>query len=177
MLISIGKNRKTEAADLVELLLECHERIRRFAGLARAVAERSDLPSDEVVDVCARVERYFVEALPLHVRDEEDSLLPRLRGREPDVDAALASMEAQHAGHGPKLRAVLDASAALRGSPSDASCKAALATAALELERDFEEHLALEEAILFPAVRRLLADPVQAEIVAELRARRALRTT
>ncbi len=174
MLISIGKSPKAEALDLVDVLLECHERIRRFTSMARAVAERADLPADEAIEACARVERYFGEALPLHVCDEEQSVLPRLRGVEPELDRALATMAEQHASHEPKLDALERASAAVRAAPGDPRLRAALADAARELEREFDEHLALAESIVFPAIRRLLPVPAQAEIIAELRLRRSV---
>ena len=75
MLINIGA--KAGAEDLVSLLLECHHRIRGFSALGVELGTRADLPAADVVQGCERVERYFGEALPLHVADEEESLLPR----------------------------------------------------------------------------------------------------
>lgn len=171
MPISLGQRRK-DPADLVDLLLECHERIRSFVDLAQLAATRADLSQADVTDACARVERYFTQALPLHVRDEEDSILPRLRGRDPEVDQALESMAAQHGEHAPGLRALLAASAALGQAPADADARRALASASTALAREFDAHLSLEEDVIFPALRRLLPAAALAEIVDELRARR-----
>jgi iron-sulfur cluster repair protein YtfE (RIC family) len=168
-MISIGK--RSGGGDLVELLLECHARIRSFAALARAAGELPGASAAERIDACAQVARYFGEALPLHVADEEHSLLPRLRGRDPELDAALQRMHDQHADHESALRHMLAAAATLRATPDDPTARATLATAATDLERAFAEHLDLEEAVIFPAIRRLPAS-VQSEIVAELRARR-----
>jgi len=170
MLVSLGP--RAGAEDLVGLLLECHHRIRTFVGLAVQVATRDGLPAAEVVDACGRFERYFVEALPLHVEDEERSLLPRLAGLDGEVDSALATMRAQHAGHALLLKELLDAGRELRRSPGDAAARGRLGAAASRLSADFEQHLALEERVLFPAARGRLAADVQAQIVAELRERR-----
>jgi iron-sulfur cluster repair protein YtfE (RIC family) len=169
MLVTIGK--PPAGDDLVDNLLECHGRIRSFVAVAVAAAERRDVAASAVVDGCLRVERYFTEALPLHVLDEEESILPRLRGRSREVDEALATMHAQHAAHEPLLRALLDASAELRRGPQDAHRRAALGVAAQAIGAEFAAHLGLEEAVVFPAIRRL-PDATQATIVEELRARR-----
>ncbi len=154
------------------MLLECHVRIRTFSGLAVAVAEHADAPLVEVVDVCARVERYFAEALPLHVRDEEESVLPRLRGRSLAIDAALERMHEQHEMHVELLQRLLVVSAALRAEPGDATARAALLGVARPLQSAFEQHLQAEEEILFPAVRALVSGEEQVAMVGELRARR-----
>src|SRR4051812_25565021 len=94
MLIQIGSPK--EPPDIVDILLECHERIRSFTGLARRLASTHGLSEEEVRDAAARVTRYFSEALPLHVADEEQSILPRLSGRSPELDAALNGMQREH---------------------------------------------------------------------------------
>jgi iron-sulfur cluster repair protein YtfE (RIC family) len=168
------KNRQPRSQDdLVGLLLECHERIRRFVALARAAGEAASPSEEQVREACASVERYFEEALPLHVLDEEESILPRLRSHSAEVDAALSTMHAQHAEHGQPLRTMLRACATLREAPTDHARREALSAAASELERAFEAHLRLEETVLFPAIRASLSESVQADIVREVRGRRA----
>lgn len=172
MLITLSPKRRHGPADLVDLLGECHDRIRRFAALARQAATRRDAPSAEVVQACVDVERYFLEALPLHVADEEESIEPRLRGLSPPVDRALDAMEEEHRRHGPMLQALLRATARVRRAPDDDAARSELATAAEGLEREFGEHLALEESVVFPAIRELLSQETQRCVVDELRRRR-----
>ena len=167
---TIGRAQRSE--ELVDLLLACHGRIRSFIAMAVAVGERTDLSDDDVVDGCARVQRYFSEALPLHMEDEEEGVLPRLHGRSPELDAALDRMAEEHDAHAVLLRELLALCAALRADPRDASARAALAIVAKQLLLDFEEHLAAEERIVFPAIRELLTREQQTEMVRELRARR-----
>lgn len=170
MLLQIGRSAEPET--LVALLLACHERIRRYTGLALTLAERDDLPRaelSEAVDGCAR---YFAEALPLHVRDEEDSVLPRLRGLRPELDQALDAMRAEHEGHELGLRALLDSLAALKESPS-AAARSRLREVAEPLGRELEQHLRAEETRIFPVLRELLSRDDERAAIAELRARRS----
>lgn len=156
----------------MELFLECHGRIRQFAKLAQETGQRRDLSEPDVVDACKRVERYFVEALPLHVRDEEDSILPRLNGRSAELDRALSEMQAQHQEHEPVLARMLSACRTVRAAPADPLGLLELSQLAEQLIRAFEAHLALEETVIFPALRQLLTDAERASISSELRARR-----
>lgn len=169
MLISIGKKQTGEG--LLELLAACHARIRHFAKLAHEIALH-ELSPDETTARCREVQRYFAEALPLHVADEEESLLPRLRGRRAPVDEALAAMHAQHAEHEPLLAALDRALEALAARPSDAAERARLEAVAAPLGPALEYHLALEEREIFPALAQLDA-ATEAAIVQELRARRS----
>ena len=172
MLTQLSARRDNVPQDLVDLLGECHQRIRRFVDLARQVASREDAPLDQVAQACADVERYFVEALPLHVADEEESIEPRLRGLSPSVDHALDAMTHQHQEHASNLEALLRATAKVRCEPHDERARGELATAAIALEIEFEKHLALEENTIFPAIRELLPPEAQESIIVELRQRR-----
>lgn len=173
MLVTIGRAPKKQ--DLVDALLECHERIRRFTELARELGVRSDLPASEVRDTCERCVRYFTDALPLHVADEEHSLVPRLAGLSPEVDGALATMEAQHREHQENLSRTVRALDGLRAAPSDSERRAELHAAASALSAEFTLHLAMEETVLFPAIRKHLPVATQDLIASEVRARRDAR--
>ncbi len=156
------------------LLLECHGRIRSFLATARRVAEAVDPPPGELAEAARAVHRYFTEALPLHAEDEEASLLPRLRGREPALDEALAVMAAEHQEHRARVAELTEACASLAAAPTLHPLLApGLLGAVSWLERHFEAHLAAEEARVFPAMARWLDPAEDAAFVAELRARRA----
>jgi hemerythrin-like domain-containing protein len=172
MFTRIGK--PAAAGDAVDLLLECHARIRSFLALARRLAELGPSDPASVPEAAERVRRYFTEALPLHARDEEESLLPRLRGLDPAVDAELEAMAREHREHEPPLRELVGACEALAlGTERLAALAPVVGRAAGELERHFAAHLAREEGVIFPAVRRLLDAAAGAAIVEELRGRRA----
>ncbi len=161
---------------LVELLLACHARIRRFARLALTIGARPELDVREVKEAAAQCLRYFTEALPLHVRDEEDSVAPRLADRNPALDATMAQLRAQHFAHGVRVDALTQALRAVLTKPEDQPHRRRLALAAATLETDLEAHLVLEETALFPFIPTELTAQQQADAVVELRARRQPRS-
>jgi iron-sulfur cluster repair protein YtfE (RIC family) len=159
----------------VDLLLECHERIRFFLAMARRLAEARGAAPEEIAGTAGRVHRYFTQALPLHAEDEERSILPRLRGLDAEVDRELAAMEREHAEHEGPLGALVGACAALAEAPGrHAALAPDVGAATAELERHFDAHLAREERVIFPALRRLLSPDADAAIVGEIRARRGV---
>jgi iron-sulfur cluster repair protein YtfE (RIC family) len=172
MLTRIGATRPPE--DIVDLLLECHARIRTFTELALRLGEAERPDDREVSNAAARVRRYFEEALPLHALDEEESILPRLTGRDPEVDRALAAMQREHAEHGAVLGRVVAVCAELEARPERHRERAGeLREATRALRAYFERHLAPEEATIFPAIRRVVPEEERRRMVEELRARRA----
>lgn len=115
MYVQIGSTK--EPSDVVDLLLECHDRIRTFIGLACQLGKAQEPSLDEIRDAASRVSRYFSEALPLHVADEEESILPRLKGRSPELDLALEKMHDEHMEHHGRLQLLLDTCNMLKRSP------------------------------------------------------------
>lgn len=174
MQIGTGPRRVSEG--VVDSLLECHERIRRFAKLAEELGAARAAPPEQIADAAAKVARYFGEALPLHAADEDESIAPRLRGRDHDVDEALDTMHREHAAHAEPLAALLEHCGALQRAPR---CIDELAPAvsrlASELTAAFQEHLEREERVVFPAIAKHLTPQAQADVLAEMRARRAPR--
>lgn len=168
-LVALGRRDAPE--DLLGLLLACHERIRAFSALAMDLATRADPTPAEVADACERLRRYFAEALPLHARDEEESLAPRLRGRSPAVDEALRRMTEEHDAHRSALGALLGGWATLRERPDDEGLRRSLEDPARALRDAFEAHLREEETLLFPHVDAL-SQAERDEAVRELRGRR-----
>jgi iron-sulfur cluster repair protein YtfE (RIC family) len=172
MLTKIG--RSAAPADAVDLLVECHERIRSFLALARRLAGAGGEDREEIRQAAARVHRYFAQALPLHAEDEERSILPRLRGRDAVVDAELETMRREHAEHERPLRELLQGCDVLALEPErHPELAPSIGAATDELERHFAAHLRREEEVIFPAMRRFLDGAADAEIVKEIRARRA----
>ena len=116
---------------------------------------------------------FMSSALPLHVRDEEDSLWPRLAGYSPALDATMAQMRAQHFAHQVRLDALTSALEAVRQRPNEPVLHRELAAAASTLETDFEDHLGLEEAELFPFLEEALGPEAHEAVIREIRARRS----
>lgn len=171
MVIKIGRSKP--AADVVDALLECHERIRRFADTACRLAEAQAPAAHDVAQAAEDVRRYFVEALPLHVADEDESVLPRLKGRDDLVDQALEAMAQEHRAHAPSVAELVEHCDALSAEPSRHSAiRAALGPLTSQLRQSFELHLQREEQVIFGAMRTLLGDAERAAIGEEMRRRR-----
>jgi iron-sulfur cluster repair protein YtfE (RIC family) len=163
MLLRVGRGPTDRSTDLVGSLRDCHERIRFFCDLAGAIAKNPDAPAKEIAEAARRVRRYFLEAFPLHVADEEETLVPLLAGRDPAVDRALARMRADHDEHAPLLADLL-----ARLEPLEHE---SLAASAERLREVLLPHLAEEEAIVFPALA-LLSASERARARDEIRRRR-----
>lgn len=169
MLHTIGRSVRDES--VCGLLRGCHTRIRFFLDTAIAV-QSSSAPDVAIVDACNDVERYFGLAFPLHLQDEEESILPRIRGRSSRVDDALQRMSSDHIAHAAPLAALLELALSVRESPGDQVKRDGLAAAAGTLRAELERHLQEEEAIIFPAIELSLSSEIQAQVVEEMRARR-----
>jgi pyridoxamine 5'-phosphate oxidase len=170
MLVQIGQRAQHE--HLVDLLAECHTRIRRFLSLATALADDRSTPESEAHSVAGQVRRYFTSAFPHHVADEEQLITPRLAGTSANLDSALARIHADHAHHADAIALLVGICTAIERNPSSLAIYASeLRHAAALATRCLEPHLELEERELFPAVRALSVD-VQSEIRAGMRQRR-----
>lgn len=171
MLTQIGQRPAREGGELQIALSECHQRIRLYVNLAWQLAAADDVTPGERRNAARAVRRYFSLALPLHVADEEELLTPLLAGTDPHVDEALRMMNDEHDEHAPYVRRLVVLCHVLEHDPLHAAARAELARLATYLDGAFERHLALEEAIVFPALRRC-APAVQAALYAAIRRRR-----
>lgn len=171
-MIQIGAGPRRPATDIAGALLECHGRIRQFCELAVRLAEAREPAAAEVGPVAARIRRYFAEALPLHVADEEQTVVPRIAGRDPSVDAALEQMRREHRDHEPQLAELIAMCRALELQPGrHRELRDRLGAVATSLAAELGDHLALEEAVIIPAIDRLESEE-RAVMLDELRARR-----
>jgi hemerythrin-like domain-containing protein len=170
MLTTIGT--RPRSGDVVDQLLDCHARIRSFTDMARRLGEARRPAPEEVVEVACQVRRYFAQALPVHVENEDRSLSPRLAGRDPAVDDELVTMGREHWEQGELVARLSELCAQLESSPgSHAMVGPALAETARDLLAFFSVHLGREEHVIFPAVRRLLSPEELAVVSAETRER------
>jgi|SRR5579859_3830687 len=85
-----------DSGALIARLLECHSRIREMLTMASGIVAVGS--ADEARAVAERLGRYFTRGLPLHTRDEEESILPRLAAG-PDLSIALDRMQREHVQH------------------------------------------------------------------------------
>lgn len=171
MLIHIGAKPAREGT--IGALLECHDRIRAMTALAVRLAEASNASATEIADAARRVHDYFTRGLPLHVRDEEQSLMPRLLGHDTQLDSALHTMQREHDAHTEPLHRLVELCAVLAKAPEQhAQISHELAPVAHSVQQALEEHLAGEEHHVFPAARQLLTAEVLDQVRQEMKARR-----
>lgn len=153
----------------------CHEgvyqqflRSRHAAPAWAAVYGEKGLTPDQV-----NLVRYFSESLPLHVADEEESILPRLLGRNASLDETLNTMRSEHDQHKPELESLIRLCRTLQYAPQQLpELREGLRATAGKLEREFLVHLEQEEKTVFPAIRTLLNVEDREAMLRELRARR-----
>jgi hemerythrin-like domain-containing protein len=173
MLTIARSHTEAPAQDIVDLLIECHDRLRTNIDTLKQFGEACDLNLAQVGDAADTLRRYFRDALPLHAADEEASVLPRLRGLDGRLDEELDIMCAEHDAQEPILTEVLRICGELTVNPARHPARRdTLRALAASLERHFGKHIEREETIIFPAIRARLDVAAREEMVRELRARR-----
>lgn len=156
---------------IIETLQTAHVRIHHALSLADVLSGCSATSS---TSAAAGEIRDFIEGSFLrHMQDEEVTLAPRLTGRHVVVDQALATMASDHF----QLKASLARLAGLCGVISRDPMRLndyrfQLDQVVHELKRQLEPHQELEEAIVFPAVRRLLDAEEISHVYGEMLQRR-----
>ncbi len=159
-----------------DLVRGCHERIRRFLAMADRLASDAPATADDARGAAVAIARYFTEALPLHERDEDDAIAPRLAGTSAVIDRALAEMRAQHLALHPMVEALIAACGRISTDDDPAATRTRerveLTRLLGELEPRFASHLVAEEALIVPALDAL-PEADRAALTAAMRARRA----
>lgn len=164
----------TSSRNAVDLLTDCHQKIRHFTQVVQKLAHAEGSPLPEISAAAEGAYRYFTVSLPLHEADEEESLHPRLLAHGgPEVTTALDAMFHQHQAIDdlvqrllPVLRLVASNPAALPQAHGE------LCTFSKTLLEVFRGHLDLEEKVIFPAVAQTLSSASQSELLAEMQQRR-----
>ena len=159
-------------ADVVEVLLGAHIETRHTLTMADSLAQGSATPAAQAL--AAQVADYPEWLLPLHEADEDESLAPRLRGKHPVVDEALINMHRQHlALQGPLARLKLLCRQVAGDMSRLHALRFELSAAVGDLRARLKDHEAMEESIIFPALKRTLYVDELDSISDEMKARRA----
>ena len=163
---------KTE--DAVDLLTGCHDRIRHFTEVAVKLAHAQGTASHEIVQAAAGVHRYYSISLPLHEADEEQTLRPRLDAiQDEKLRHALVAMSDQHLAIDELLERLLPLLVMVRNNPEAlAAAGAEMCAITKALDEMFRAHLQMEEEVIFPAIRSVLPQATQAEMLNEMQCRR-----
>jgi hemerythrin-like domain-containing protein len=176
MPVQIGAKPDSGFDDPIGMLKDCHRRIESFLQILCIVVERaqSRALTDEEADAIRAALHYFRTGGQRHNADEEESLFPRLR-TEPGVASfeEIASLESEH--HvASELHTQVDnlytgwiADASL--NPEDTQ---RLLSTTERLQQLYDEHIKLEEEIVFPRAAQVLNPQAIVAMGQEFRARR-----
>jgi hemerythrin-like domain-containing protein len=162
------------------LLSDCHRRIEMFLGALQSIVPfLADSPNAEVRTTLETSLRYFRNAAPKHNADEEESLFPRLRlANDPRAQAVLsklAALEDEHRWATP-LHEEVDrlGSKYLSSGPLSVAEVDVFRSAVERLVSMYHEHIALEDAVIFPCAADVLSPDDKAAIAGEMARRRNL---
>lgn len=178
MPVTIGAKLESDFTDPIGLLGDCHRRIERFLGVIVAVEEQAggaelDAEQRRALDTALR---YFQQAAPRHVADEEESLFPRLRqsGSAAAIET-LRRLEQDHQAIEP-WHAELDRLGRkwLADGRIDLVAARRFQNLARRLQEVYEPHIAVEDGELFPQARQALDVEQLREIGEEMAARRGV---
>jgi hemerythrin-like domain-containing protein len=181
MAVRIGAKPDSGFDDPIGMLSDCHRRIERFLDVLHRVARRAQhnaLDAGERSAVEAAL-RYFRESGPRHNMDEEESLFPRLKnldtGAAPSepVLSEIARLSSDHAEAAP-LHGEVDTlySKWISAGALEAADRARLLAATASLQQLYQEHIRVEEELIFPCAARLLDRGTIAAMGAEFKGRR-----
>ncbi|HEV7267455.1 MAG TPA: hemerythrin domain-containing protein [Falsiroseomonas sp.] len=151
-------------ADPLDFLSAEHARQRALLGHLERLARKPSGPAR--VAMARALAAWLACELPLHLRDEEESLYPRIASTAGPVTRTLAEENRAAAASRAELRAEL-ALIATGHRPSDR-----FTPAALEFAAGYRRHLAVEEFEVMPAARRSLSGIACDAITREMAARR-----
>ncbi len=173
--------RATGFENPLELWEACHERVRRMNELlVRLVSHVREHGTDEQARVTAQsIRRYFSEASPLHHQDEERDLFPCLlahaSAKPPSIAAervagAIAALEAEHL----EIRQAWMAIAPMLEEIEQGGAKRLDDALIAAFVSRYRAHLALEEDVIGPALKRQLSQKDLTRIGIAMAGRRGL---
>jgi len=166
-----------EFEDPIVTLKDVHLRIKRFLHVLWVIADRAagrELTSDEIAAVRSAMDYIRVEGTR-HTADEEQSLFPRLRSQTISGDSEeLLALEDNRRRADP-LHAMVEALylAWISAGALRPESQLRLQSCAESLKRLWEQHVQLEEQIVFPRARHVLDGRAIAAIRHEFRVRRS----
>lgn len=164
--------------DPTGLLSDCHRRIEMFLESLAEVGKVMDQhPSEETARALQVALLYFRQAAPKHTADEEESLFPRLRGREEmEVKSAFSTLDRLEKDHETvsPLHAEVErlAEIYLETGSLPSSDREAFQAAVAQLQQIYREHIRVEDSMVFPLAARLLSESDKSAIAQEMAGRR-----
>ncbi len=174
--IQIGAKPDSGFDDPLGMLVDCHRRIEHFLHILWLVAGRArgrGLTGEEQQAVEAALE-YFRVGGQRHNADEEESLFPRLRAAGAGTDAEdIGALESDHQRAGALHTSIKEHYAQwIAAGRLSAPDEEQLVVATGQLRNLYEEHIRIEERVVFPRAAAAMDPRAIAAMGDELRARR-----
>src|ERR1035437_3162108 len=174
--IQIGAKPDSGFDDPIGMLTDCHRRIERFLYILWMVADRAlgRALTDEEATAVQSALHYFRVGGQRHTADEEESLFPRLRAESTTGNSEeIGGLENDHR-NANYLHATVDTlySAWIAAGVLGPEDKQRLRSSTEKLKHLYQEHIQIEEKIVFPRAVEMLNSRTIAVIGREFRARR-----
>jgi hemerythrin-like domain-containing protein len=156
--------------DPIGLLRACHEKMLAHCELLTALADKDSL--DAAARESARnINRYFSQSAPLHHRDEEEDLFPRINRQSLKIAELVHTLKKEHA--------TLDAlwnriTPELKQLPED-GFSSAIKQAAKEFSTLCAQHIARENREMLPLATNSLSQQALMEIGESMAKRRGVK--
>ncbi|HTS07826.1 MAG TPA: hemerythrin domain-containing protein [Candidatus Eisenbacteria bacterium] len=160
------------------LLSDCHRRIEMFLGSLQQIAALLDSPLEANARAALDASlRYFREAAPKHTADEEESLFRRLRNvNHPGVEAAIKTLDPLEKEHqrADALHNEVDqlGRKCLGGATLSPEDVQRFRKSVTDLAAIYQEHIRIEDEVVFPVAGKLLPASDKAAIAEEMSRRR-----
>lgn len=176
MAIQIGAKPDSGFDDPLGMLKDCHRRIERFLHILGWVANKASgrALSEEERQAVEAALQYFSRSGPLHSRDEEESLFPRMRAQGAgDVLEQIAGLESDH-----QKAALLHDEATslytrwLAQNQLTERDQARLKELADQLSAIYREHIRVEEQVVFPRAADVIPKSMLPDMGREFKSRR-----
>jgi len=174
--IQIGARPDAGFDDPLGMLHDCHRRIEHFLNIICVVADRAagrPLGEEESAAIQAALS-YFRTGGQRHNADEEQSLFPRMQAGGAEPVPEIGGLEHDHRDaellHS-RVDSIYSAWIANQAIPPDQQSELKAATD--RLKKLYEQHIAIEEKVVFPRAAQTLTPEAIAAIGQEFRARRS----
>jgi len=156
--------------DPVGLLRACHEKMLAHCELLTALLGKNSL-DNEAREVARKLSRYFSQSAPLHHRDEEEDLFPRINRQSLRIAELIHNLKKEHE----TLDALWNRIAPeLKKLPAEGFSDA-FKQSAMDFSTLCREHIALENRELLPLASNSLSQQALAEIGESMAARRGIK--
>lgn len=151
--------------DPIALLRACHNKILVHCDLLEGLLDTPDQA------VAAQVHRYFSTSAPLHHRDEEEDLFPRINGQSLKIAELIHNLKKEHQA----LDSLWSTLATELKSTPENGFSEAFVTAAREFCRLNRAHVAVENRDLLPMAAGILSQQDLGAVGETMAARRGVR--